>query len=239
MLRQFPATHLKLVRSSVRLIRSKHTLPDLPYDYGALEPVISAEILQVHHQKHHATYVNNLNIAEEKLHEAMAKKDTVAAVSIMSALKFNAGGHLNHSIYWTNLGPNCGGEPSGEFQLLNAVFLNFCHWFSGDLAKAIKTDFGSYANFKSLLTNASITVQGSGWGWLGYNPTFNRLEMAVTQNQDLLQPTTGLIPLLTIDVWEHAYYLKYKNLRADYVKSIWDIVNWKNVAERYANAVKK
>jgi len=192
----------------------KHTLPDLPYDYNALEPHISAEIMKVHHSKHHNTYVTNLNTAEEKLAEAQAKNDVSAIISLGPALKFNGGGHLNHSIFWQNLSPNGGGEPSGE------------------LMNAIKRDFGSFDAFKTRLSSASGAVQGSGWGWLGYNKTTKRLEIATCANQDPLEATTGLVPLFGIDVWEHAYYLQYKNVRPDYVKNIFNVANWKDVAER-------
>ncbi|XP_010224041.1 PREDICTED: superoxide dismutase [Mn], mitochondrial [Tinamus guttatus] len=216
------------LRSSANLVaplgclvsRQKHTLPDLPYDYGALEPHINAEIMQLHHSKHHATYVNNLNVAEEKYKEALAKGDVTAQVSLQPALKFNGGGHINHTIFWTNLSPNGGGEPKGE------------------LMEAIKRDFGSFANFKEKLTAVSVGVQGSGWGWLGYNKEQGRLQIAACANQDPLQGTTGLIPLLGIDVWEHAYYLQYKNVRPDYLKAIWNVINWENISSRYASCKK-
>uniref|UniRef100_A0A2K5CX53 superoxide dismutase n=1 Tax=Aotus nancymaae TaxID=37293 RepID=A0A2K5CX53_AOTNA len=156
--------------------RQKHSLPDLPYDYGALEPHINAQIMQLHHSKHHAAYVNNLNDTEEKYKEALAK---------------------------------------------------------GELLEAIKRDFGSFDKFKGKLTAASVGVQGSGWGWLGFNKERGCLQIAACPNQDPLQGTTGLIPLLGIDVWEHAYYLQYKNVRPDYLKAIWNVINWENVTERY------
>jgi Fe-Mn family superoxide dismutase len=196
------------------LSQAKHTLPDLPYDYNALEPTISADIMQIHHSKHHATYVANLNVAEEKLKEATGKGDVSAIVSLGGALKFNGGGHINHSIFWQNLSPKGGGEPSG------------------DLAAAIKKDFGSFENFKTRLSTASVGIQGSGWGWLGFNKTTKTLEVATCANQDPLEATTGLVPLFGIDVWEHAYYLQYKNVRADYVKNIFNIANWNDVAQR-------
>jgi Fe-Mn family superoxide dismutase len=196
------------------LSQAKHTLPDLPYDYNALEPTISADIMQIHHSKHHATYVANLNVAEEKLKEATGKGDVSAIVSLGGALKFNGGGHINHSIFWQNLSPKGGGEPSG------------------DLAAAIKKDFGSFENFKTRLSTASVGIQGSGWGWLGFNKTTKTLEIATCANQDPLEATTGLVPLFGIDVWEHAYYLQYKNVRADYVKNIFNIANWNDVAQR-------
>jgi len=196
-------------------LRSKHTLPDLPYDYNALEPVISAEIMQLHHSKHHAAYVNNLNVAEEKLHEANAKKDVSSIIQLAPAIKFNGGGHINHSIFWQNLSPN-GGEPSSE------------------LLASIKKDFGSLDNLQKQLSAAAVGVQGSGWAWLGYNAQSQRLEIATCANQDPLQATTGLIPLFGIDVWEHAYYLQYKNVRPDYVNAIWKVANWKDISQRYS-----
>ncbi|XP_007126081.1 superoxide dismutase [Mn], mitochondrial isoform X1 [Physeter macrocephalus] len=195
--------------------RLKHSLPDLPYDYGALEPHINAQIMQLHHSKHHAAYVNNLNIAEEKYREALEKGDVTAQVALQPAIKFNGGGHINHSIFWTNLSPNGGGEPEGE------------------LLEAIKRDFGSFKNFKEKLTTVSVGVQGSGWGWLGFSKEQGRLQIAACSNQDPLQGTTGLIPLLGIDVWEHAYYLQYKNVRPDYLKAIWNVISWENVTARY------
>jgi len=200
--------------------RSKHTLPDLPYDYSALEPVISAEIMQLHHSKHHQTYVNNLNAAEEKLAEASAKNDVSAIIGLQGALKFNGGGHINHSIFWRNLCSkgDAMGAPDGE------------------LAKAIDRDFGSFDAMKEKLSASTVAVQGSGWGWLGYNKATGRLQIATCANQDPLEATTGLIPLFGIDVWEHAYYLQYKNVRPDYVKAIYQVANWKDVAERFSIA---
>ncbi|XP_046406084.1 superoxide dismutase [Mn], mitochondrial isoform X2 [Ischnura elegans] len=198
--------------------RFKHCLPDLPYDFNALEPVISAEIMKLHHGKHHATYVTNLNVAEEKLHEAKAKNDVSAIIALAPALKFNGGGHINHSIFWSNLSPNGGGEPSG------------------DLMQAICRDFGSFENFKTQLQATAVGVQGSGWGWLGFNKQSKRLQLAACANQDPLEATTGLVPLFGIDVWEHAYYLQYKNVRPDYVKNIFNIANWKDVEARFNQA---
>ena len=191
-----------------------HKLPDLPYDFNALEPTISAEIMQLHYTKHHAAYVTNLNIAEEKLAEALSKNDVATAISLGPALRFNGGGHINHSIFWQNLSPNGGGQPEGL------------------LLDSIKSSFGSFDNLKSLMNAAAVGVQGSGWAWLGYNPVNKNLQVASCPNQDPLQATTGLIPLLGIDVWEHAYYLQYKNVRPDYVKAIWNVINWRDVGDR-------
>lgn len=151
----------------------KHTLPELPYEYKALEPVISGEIMSLHHSKHHATYVNNLNVAEEKLAQATEKNDINTIIALAPALKFNGGGHINHSIFWNNLSPN-GGEPSKE------------------LCDAINRDFGSLENMKNMLSAASVGVQGSGWGWLALNKTSKRLQIATCANQDPLEATTGI-----------------------------------------------
>lgn len=196
----------------------KHSLPDLPYDYNALEPYISADIMKLHHSKHHATYVNNLNVAEEKLADACSKSDVSSVIALQPALKFNGGGHLNHSIFWQNMSPNGGGDPSGE------------------LLQAINRDFGSVENMKKQLSGVTTAIQGSGWGWLGYNQTAKKLQIATCANQDPLQATTGLVPLFGIDVWEHAYYLQYKNVRPDYVNAIWQVANWKDVESRYQQA---
>jgi Fe-Mn family superoxide dismutase len=198
------------------LSRSKYTLPDLPYDYNALEPVISGEIMKLHHQKHHATYVSNLNVAEEKYNDAKAKDDLNTMIHLQPAIRFNGGGHINHSIFWQVLCPKEGGnQPVGA------------------LAEQIKKDFGSFDKLVTQLSNASVGVQGSGWGWLGYNKQDQRLQVATCSNQDPLQATTGLVPVFGIDVWEHAYYLQYKNVRADYVKAIFQIANWKKADELF------
>lgn len=198
----------------------QYKLPELPYDFNALEPVISAEIMTLHYSKHHAAYVTNLNKALEQLAEAEQKNDIATQISLQSAIKFNGGGDINHSIFWTNLAPvNKGGGTPPE----------------GPLAKAIDRDFGSLDKFIELISGKAVAIQGSGWGWLGYNKTNGHLEIATCDNQDPLV-LKGLVPLLGIDVWEHAYYLQYKNVRADYVKAIWRIINWKNVAERYTKA---
>ncbi|MCB1118705.1 MAG: superoxide dismutase [Chlamydiia bacterium] len=198
----------------------KEQLPPLPYDFNALEPVISAEIMTLHYTKHHQAYVNNLNASLEKYAEAESKQDVAAMIALQQAIKFNGGGHVNHSIFWTNLAPqnHGGGTPP-----------------TGQLADALKRDFGSFDQFKEQFSAQTVAVQGSGWGWLGYNPKAKRLEIATCQNQDPLS-TKGLIPLLGVDVWEHAYYLDYKNIRPDYVKALFSIINWKNVEERFSQA---
>lgn len=197
-------------------------LPELPYDFSALEPIISAEIMTLHYTKHHQAYVNNLNKALEQYSDAVAKQDLAQMIALQSAIKFNGGGHVNHSIFWTNLAPkNAGG---GQME-------------AGALATAIQAEFGSLEAFIEQMSTKCVAIQGSGWGWLGLNKAKKRLEIATCDNQDPLS-TKGLIPLLGIDVWEHAYYLQYKNVRADYVKAIWNIINWKNVETRYSEALK-
>jgi len=214
-----------LVRASKRFSStpsSAYVLPDLPYDYSALEPVISAEIMTLHHKKHHQAYVTNLNNALEKQHAAEQKKDLGELIALQSAIKFNGGGHVNHSIFWTNLAPpkkGGGGNPDGE------------------LSSKINASFGSFDKFVEKFNAQTAAIQGSGWGWLGYNKAEDKLVITTCANQDPLT-TQGLTPLLGIDVWEHAYYLQYKNARPDYLKAIWNAVNWKNVGERYTAAKK-
>jgi Fe-Mn family superoxide dismutase len=194
-----------------------YKLPDLPYDFSALEPVISAEIMTLHYTKHHQGYVNNLNAALEKYAHAEKDHDVAAMIALQQAIRFNGGGHVNHSIFWTNLAPV--GKGGGELP-------------KGALLQAIQRDFGSIDQLIEKLSAQAVGVQGSGWAWLGLNKAEKRLQLATCANQDPLS-TTGLVPLLGIDVWEHAYYLQYKNVRPDYVKNIWKIVAWKNVDERY------
>jgi len=198
----------------------KQQLPDMPYDYGELEPFISGEIMRIHHTKHHQAYVNNFNTALEQYAEAENNKDIAKMISLQGALKFNGGGHVNHSIFWTNLVSSKkggGGKPTQS------------------LAQAIDKDFGSFDKFQNKFNSLATGVQGSGWCWLGYNRDFNRIEIATSPNQD---PLTHLVPLLGVDVWEHAYYLQYKNMRADYLKAIWSVVNWANVQGRFDTARK-
>ena len=201
---------------------TSYQLPELPYDFNALEPVISAEIMELHYTKHHKGYVTNLNAALEKYHQAEEKNDVPQMIALQPAIKFNGGGHINHSVFWTILAPPSkggGGAPSGE------------------LAKMIERDFGSFEAFKEKFSTATSAIQGSGWGWIGFNKGHKRLEIATCANQDPLS-TQGLIPILGIDVWEHAYYLQYKNVRADYVKAVWQIFNWKQIEERFNKAIR-
>ena len=197
------------------------TLPDLPYPYEALEPAISREIMEIHHKKHHAAYVTNYNKALEQYKEAEIKGDVALQIALSLQMKFNGGGHVNHSLFWKMLAP----QSNGGGQLSEGV-----------LKKAIESEFGSLDQFKELFTAKAQAHQGSGWCWLGYNKSMKRLEIATCDNQDPLS-TKGLIPLLGIDVWEHAYYLQYKNVRPDYIKAFWTVVNWKYVEERYQGAL--
>lgn len=197
-------------------------LPPLPYSYDALEPAISAQIMEIHHQKHHQAYVNNFNAALKKLQAAESANQLDEMLSLQAALKFNGGGHINHSIFWTNLAPaGQGGTPSPE------------------LLKLLEASFGGLDGFKEKMTAAASGVQGSGWAWLGYDTKQKRAVITTLPNQDPLEATTGLVPLLGIDVWEHAYYLQYKNVRPDYLKAIWQVVNWNNINERLAAAQKR
>lgn len=194
-----------------------YTLPDLTYDPAALEPHLSAEIVSLHHDKHHATYVKAANTALDDLRAAREAEQWSSLPGIERALAFNLGGHVLHSIYWTNLSPDGGGEPDGE------------------LAAAIDDAFGSFASFKQLLTQTTVGVQGSGWGALSWDPLANRLQVQQigTHHEHHLP---GATPLLVIDAWEHAYYLQYKNVRPDYVTAMWNVIAWDDVAQRFESA---
>ena len=198
----------------------KYVLPELPYTYDALEPHISAEIMELHHSKHHQNYVNGANAALEKL-EAARKDGSIAAVvtALSKDLAFNLGGHTNHSLFWENLGPNGGGKPTGA------------------LAAAIDADFGSFEEFQKHFAAAALGLQGSGWAVLAYDKIGERLVIEqMTDQQGNL--SIDLVPLLLLDMWEHAFYLQYKNVKADYVAAVWNVFNWDEVAARYAAAVK-
>ncbi|KAB2083757.1 Superoxide dismutase [Mn], mitochondrial [Gossypium arboreum] len=214
---------LTLALNSTRLAQSRalqtFSLPDLPYDYGALEPAISGEIMQLHHQKHHQTYITNYNKALEQLHDAIQKGDSSTVVKLQSAIKFNGGGHINHSIFWKNLAPirEGGGEPP-----------------HGSLGWAIDTNFGSLESLIQKMNAEGAALQGSGWVWLGLDKELKKLVVETTANQDpLVTNGPNLVPLLGIDVWEHAYYLQYKNVRPDYLKNVWKVINWKYASEVY------
>lgn len=196
---------------------SVYSLPDLPYDYAALEPHISARIMELHHSKHHAAYVTGANTALEKMAEARESGDFANINRFEKDLAFHLGGHVNHSIFWTNLSPEGGDKPEGE------------------LASAIDEFFGSFDKFVAHFTAASMGIQGSGWGVLSWDPIGRRLviQQLFDQQGNTAQAT---VPLLQLDMWEHAFYLDYVNVKADYVKAFWNIVNWKNVDERFQAA---
>lgn len=198
------------------------SLPALPYDPAALEPHVDAQTMQIHHGKHHQAYVNNLNAALDKhpeLHkktlEELLKGINSVPEDIRTAVRNNGGGHHNHSLFWTVMGPKAGGEPSGK------------------LADAIKTAFGSHGKFMEAFASAGTTRFGSGWAWLLAGG--GKLEIISTANQD--SPIMdGKTPILGLDVWEHAYYLKYQNRRPDYIAAWWNVVDWAAVAQRFEAA---
>ena len=192
-----------------------YSLPDLPYDYAALEPHYSGKILELHHDKHHAAYVAGANTALEKLAEAREKGEFGALTGIEKNLAFHVSGHLLHSLYWQNMSPDGGGEPEG------------------DLAAAVTEDFGGFAGLKTQMSQVIATVQGSGWAALSWEPVGQRLVVhQVLDHQDNV--AAGSLPIFVIDGWEHAWYLQYKNVKADYVTAFWNVVNWADVAARFA-----
>jgi Fe-Mn family superoxide dismutase len=217
------ARKLPAVAKNGNRAMSSLKLPDISWDFGDLEPVISAEIMELHYTKHHQAYVNNGNLAMEKLAEATHKGDTASIIAMQNAIRFNCGGHINHTIFWKNL---CSPKNGGG------------HLDNGELRTMIESQWGDLETMQNTMSATTVGVQGSGWGWLGYDKATQKLVVTTTPNQDPLQPTTGLVPLLGIDVWEHAYYLDYKNVRPDYVKEIWKVVNWADVSERLAEAKK-
>ena len=198
------------------------TLPPLPYDFAALEPHIDAKTMEIHHGKHHQAYVNNLNAAIEKAPELASKSlddlmRNVATVpeSVRTAVRNNGGGHWNHSMFWQIMAPKAGGEPSGN------------------LGNAIRTAFGDFAKFREQFSAAGVGRFGSGWAWLINNG--GKLSITSTPNQDnpLMEGQRAIVGL---DVWEHAYYLKYQNRRPDYITAWWNVVNWKEVEKRFSQS---
>lgn len=195
-----------------------YTLPELPYDYAALEPHISGRIMELHHDKHHAAYVAGANSALEALATAR-EEGNLGAINLWEKnLAFNLGGHTNHTIFWNNLSPNGGGEPEGE------------------LAEAINDSFGSFEKFRAHFTATALGIQGSGWAVLAYDSISGKLVIFQLFDQQANVPV-GTVPLFMVDMWEHAFYLDYLNVKADYVKAIWNIANWDDVAKRLDNAV--
>lgn len=194
-----------------------YTLPDLDYDYGALAPAISGEIMELHHSKHHAAYVAGANTALEKLAEARDKGDFASVPKLEKDLAFHLGGHINHSVFWKNMSPDGGGEPTG------------------DVASAIDEYFGSFTGFQGQFNAAANSLQGSGWAMLVWDTFGKRLNVNQLYDQQNNLPA-GQVPLLQLDMWEHAFYLQYRNVKADYVKAWWNVVNWSDVNARLAKA---
>ena len=199
---------------------AEYTLPELSYDYSALEPSISAMIMELHHSKHHQAYVTGANAAIAGLADARDSGNLSNVNKLEKDLAFNLGGHVNHSIFWTNMSPNGGDKPTG------------------DLESAINDHFGSFDKFTAHFTATAMGVQGSGWAVLAWDSLGERLIIVQFFDQQGNLPA-GIVPLLMLDVWEHAYYLDYKNVRADYVKAFWNIVDWANVQDRFSAARSK
>jgi len=204
---------------------AKYELPKVPYAYDALEPHIDAKTMEIHHTKHHQAYTNGLNTALETLSSELQNMEISKLLSSLDkvpentrgAVNFHGGGYDNHALFWNNMKPNGGGEPGSS------------------LADGIKSSFGSFATFKEKFSKDTGAIQGSGWGWLVYNPQSGKVEFTTMPNQTSPR-TKGLIPLLGLDVWEHAYYLKYQNRRPDYIAAWWNVVNWDEVDKRLSKA---
>jgi superoxide dismutase, Fe-Mn family len=196
---------------------TRYVLPDLPYDYGALEPHLSGRIMELHHDKHHRLYVDAANEAIEALLEARRSRDFGSIGALERKLAFNVSGHVLHSMFWRNLSPEAGGRPAGE------------------LGQAIQRDFGAFDAFKAQLVETAATIMGSGWAALVWDPVSRRL--GTTQIHDhQSEITQGGIPLLVIDAWEHAYYLQYQTEKARYFEALWNLWDWEDVAARFARA---
>ncbi|TVY88416.1 Superoxide dismutase [Mn], mitochondrial [Lachnellula willkommii] len=196
---------------------TKYSLPPLPYAYDALEPSISAQIMTLHHTKHHQTYINNLNATLASLTTATSKHDIVASLHLQNALTFNAGGHINHTLFWENLVPASSphAQPTAAPQLV----------------AALSARFGSLARFQEKFTALLLGLKGSGWGWLVQDIETGALELVTSKDQDIVP--AGKKPVLGVDFWEHAYYLQYLNDKAAYAQGIWKIINWKVLEARY------
>ena len=197
----------------------QYVLPDLDYDFGALEPHISGQIMELHHGKHHKAYVEKANETLDKLEQARASKDFTRLAGLEKALAFNLSGHVLHSVFWKNLVPKGGDAPGGE------------------LARAITRDYGSFEAFKAQMTEVAATIMGSGWAALVWEPMAQRLLTCQIYDHQSNLSQSG-VPLMVIDAWEHAYYLQYKNVKAEFFKAVWNLWNWKDVSARFAAAQK-
>ena len=205
---------------------SEYTLPKMPYAYDALEPHIDARTMEIHHTKHHKTYTDKLNAALSQCPAEVQSMDILDILADLGAvpdaqrgaINFNGGGFDNHRLFWNNMSPGGGGEPGGA------------------LADAIDAAFGDFAGFKTKFSSTTAVIQGSGWGWLVYNPSSGAVEYKAMPNQTSPR-TEGLVPLLGCDVWEHAYYLNYQNRRPDYIAAWWNVVNWDEVGNRLSSAI--
>ena len=192
-----------------------YQLPELNYDYSALEPHISARIMELHHSKHHQAYVTGANAALEAMEKARSEDNFATLPKLQKDLAFNLGGHVNHSIFWKNLSPSSSAP-------------------EGDLAAAITEYFGSFEAFKNHFSAAAIVIQGSGWAYLAWDALGNRMIIGQLYDQQG-NLAMGNIPLLMLDMWEHAFYLDYQNVKADYVKAFWNIISWEDVANRFSS----
>lgn len=206
---------LKSLKKALTLAK----LPDLKYDLSELNPVLSTESMELHYTKHHNAYINNYNLAMENFLSAESKKNPQEMLKQSKIITFNGGGHFNHSFYWANLSPI--NKNGGILPCENS-----------DFGKLVKKSFGSFEKMIGEFNKKTGAIQGSGWGWLAFDEVNQSLCLAETANQDTLSQI-GLKPLLTIDVWEHAYYVNYRNLRLEYLKDIWKIVDWKEVEDRF------
>ncbi|EAW07381.1 superoxide dismutase [Aspergillus clavatus NRRL 1] len=200
---------------------TKYTLPPLPYAYEALEPIISKQIMELHHQKHHQTYITNLNAALAAQTTALQANDVPQLIALQQKIKFNGGGHINHSLFWKNLAPP--GDPQTRLDAAAPA-----------LKAAIEQRWGSVQGFTEAFGATLLAIQGSGWGWLVSSGPRGKLDITTTKDQD---PVTGATPVFGVDMWEHAYYLQYYNNKAAYVEGIWKIINWATAEERYKNGV--
>jgi Fe-Mn family superoxide dismutase len=195
-----------------------YTLPDLPYDFSALEPHISGKLMELHHGKHHAAYVKNANSVLQQLDETREKEDFTRLAALERALAFNLSGHILHSIFWKNLAPKGGGVPHGNF------------------AGAIQKDFGGFPRFRKQLTEVASTIMGSGWAALVWEPIGKRLLITQIYDHQSNLAQAG-VPLMVIDAWEHAYYLQYQNRKTEFFEAVWNLWNWEDIARRYTSAL--